>query len=279
MKIFDAQMRSDICSNADLQNLHYFETECVITCAHAPRKFERAEDLLGYFEALLGEERARLIGCGLKPYVALGVLPSAVPRRSHFEVWRALPALLKRPEVVALGEVGAWADDARQWALFERQVKIARDLGSPRSGQKRRVAGLPMICTPPEGLRVNMTFKMMQRVEKLGMAPGRVMMNRLDDRLIEAVVREGFVAGVSVGTSNLKPRASARVLADLIQTLGSAEGIVLNSALRAGGADILGVPKTIVALQDLGVDAESIEKMVYGNAKALFLDNANRVTA
>jgi len=263
LKIFDAQIRSDICSTADLQNLRYFDTERVITCAHAPRPFERAEDLLGYFDALTHAEVARLERCGLKAWVALGVLPSAVPRRAHFEVWRALPRLLAQPEVVALGEVGAWADEAKQWELFERQVKIARDFSPDEA--------LPIICTPPDDLRVNMTFKMMQRVEKLAVAPELVLMNRLDERLIEAVVREGFVAGVSVGASNLNPRESADILADLIQTLGGAERIVLNSALRAGGADILGIPKTVVALQKRGVEAASIEKLVWGNAEALFM--------
>lgn len=259
MKIFDAQIRSDICSTADLQNLRYFDTRRVLTCAHAPRRFERAEDLLAYFDALTRDEVQRLERCGLSASVALGVLPSAVPRRAHFEVWRALPHLLARPEVVALGEVGVWADQADQWELFGRQLRIAR------------AARLPTICTPPDDLRANMTFKMMQRVEKLGVAPERVMMNRLDERLIEAVVQEGFVAGVSVGASNLNPRASAALLADLLQTLGSAERIVLNSALRAGGADILGIPKTIVALQKLGVAAAAIEKLVWENAASIFM--------
>lgn len=266
-----------MCSNADLQNLHYFDTKRVLTCAHAPRHFERAEDLLGYFDALTSEEAGRLARCGLKAHVALGVLPSAVPRRAHFEVWRELPHLLEQPEVVALGEIGAWADEAGQWELFERQVKIARDFSSGSTKKDAATESLPIICTPPEDLRVNMTFKMMQRVEKLGMAPELVLMNRLDERLIEAVVREGFVAGVSVGASNLNPRKSAQILANLIQTLGSAERIVLNSALRAGGSDILGIPKTIVALQELGVDAHTIEKLVYGNAMALFIRRAHQL--
>lgn len=282
MKIFDAQIRSDMCSNADLQNLHYFDTERVLTCAHAPRHFERAEDLLGYFDALMDEESRRLARSGLKAHIALGVLPSAVPRRAHFEVWRALPRLLAKPQVVALGEIGAWADEAGQWELFERQLKIARDFAgedfSPgRASKDTPAAPMPVVCTPPEDLRVNMTFKMMQRVEKLGISPESVLMNRLDERLIEAVVREGFVAGVSVGASNLDPRKSAQILANLIQTLGSAERIVLNSALRAGSSDILGIPKTVVALQELGVEAKAIQQLIYGNAMALFIRRAHQL--
>lgn len=260
MKIFDAQIRSDVCTDADLQNLHYFDTERVVTTAHAPRHFERAEDLLGYFDELTSEESARLKRCGLEPSVALGVLPNARPRRAHFEVWRELPFLLAEPEVVALGEIGAWEDSQEHWELFERQVDIAR-----------QIDGLPIIATPPNDLLVNMTYKMMQHVEAVGLAPELALMNRLDERLIETVVREGFVAGVSVGTSNLEPRAAAKLLAEVVERLGSAERIILNSSLRTGGTDVLGIPKTIVALQDLGVDRRTIERLAYGNAMALLV--------
>lgn len=266
MKIFDAQIRSDICSDADLQNLHYFETERVITTAHAPRDFERAEDLLEYFDDLTTDECARLRRCGLQPHVALGVLPRARPRRAHPEVWRELPYLLQQPEVVALGEIGAWEDTEAHWKLFERQVEIALEAGP-----------VPIICTPPADLRVNMTFKMMQRLDKLGMPPEMVLMNRLDERLIEAVVEDGFVAGVSVGTSNLEPRQAASLLVEVIDRLGSAERIVLDSALRTGATDILGIPKTVVAFQDLGVERRVIDKLVYGNAMALFVRQSHQL--
>jgi predicted metal-dependent TIM-barrel fold hydrolase len=103
------------------------------------------------------------------------------------------------------------------------------------------------------------------------MTPGLALMNRLDERLVETVVREGFVAGVSVGASNLNPRKAARLLADVIEKVGSSERIVLDSALRSGGSDILGIPKTIVALQELGVEHRTIERLAYGNAMALFV--------
>jgi predicted metal-dependent TIM-barrel fold hydrolase len=266
LKIFDAQIRSDVCSDADLQNLHYFETERVVISAHAPRQFERAEDLLGYFDDLTTAECQRLERLGLQTHVALGVLPQARPRRAHPEVWRELPYMLEQPEVVAVGEIGAWEDTDAHWELFERQVKIARDAGP-----------VPIIATPPSDLRVNMTYKMMQRVEKLDMACDLVLMNRLDERLIETVVREGFVAGVSVGSPNLEPRKAAELLADLVERLGSAERIVLNSSLRTGGADVLGIPKTVVAMQDQGMSRRSIERLAFGNAMALFVRQAHHL--
>lgn len=266
MKIFDAQIRSDICSEADLKNLEYFETERVLTTAHARREFERADDLLGYFDQLATDEVERLRRCGLIPHVALGVAPDMQPRRAHFEVWQELPHLLQQPEIVAVGEIGAWEDSEADWTLFDRQLDIASQVGQ-----------MPVICVPPPDLKVNMTYKMMQRIEKVGHGSNLCMMNRLDGRLVETVVEEGFIAGVSVGSQNVEPREGAEMLADAIETLGSAERIVLNSALRAGSVDILGIPKTIVALQDLGMETRVIEKLVYGNAMSLFLTEERRI--
>ncbi|MBA2663959.1 MAG: hypothetical protein H0U74_16845 [Bradymonadaceae bacterium] len=260
MKIFDAHIHSDTCSDADLKNLSYFETRRVLTAAHAPRAFERAADLLDYFRELIDSECPRLRRCGLIPHVALGVVPKASPRRTHYEVWRELPALLECDEVVALGEVGVLEDSKTQWDLFERQVRIAMEHG-PK----------PLLLTPPLYLRATMTYKMLQVLERVGYPPERAMINFLDERLVANVVQSGCVAGLAVGASSHEPRQAAGLVCAVIEALGSAERIVLNSGLRSGGADVLGVPKTIVALQELGVASGVIEELVWANAMQLFL--------
>ncbi len=258
MRIFDAHIRSDTRSEDDLRNLHYFETTHVVTAAHARRKFERASDLISYLDSLTQNEVSRLRSCGFEAYVALGVPPNARPRRSHYEVWSALPDLLSREAVVAVGEVSANRDHAEHWELFERQVEMARD------------AGLALIATPPARLRANMTYKMMQRLDALGFPRHKAMMTHLDERLVETVVAEGFVAGVSAGPYHLEPRQAARVVAESIQYLGHCERIVLNSALREGAADILGIPKTVAELQELGTSDEVVSQIAFDNAARLF---------
>lgn len=260
MRIFDAHVRTDARSDADLKNLAYFDTERVLTAAHAFRSFERSEDLLAYFEWLRTEEVDRIERCGLEADVALGVLPDMRPRRSHPEVWTALPEYLARERVAAVGEIGAWRDEEAHWELFERQVRAAKQ------------AGLPIVVTPPDELKVNMTYKMMQRIERLGFPTNRAVMNHLDARLVETVVRDGFVAGVAVGGQNLEPRSAAEVIEGVVESVGRASRIVLNSALRTGSGDVLGVPKTAAALEDRGVDAETIDRLAYRNAEEVFYE-------
>lgn len=261
MQIFDAHIRSDSQSDDDLRNLAYFDTHRVVTTAHAAKSFEKSEEILEYFEWLIVEERDRIIDCGLEAAVALGMTPEAVPRRRHPEVWRALPELLERREVAAVGEVGVWEDDGDQWELFERQASLAAD------------ADLPVIATPPDGLKATMTYKMMMRAEDVGAAPEKILMTRLDERLVDRVVRDGCVAGLAVGSSHLEPKTAAEVIVETVQQVGHARRIVLMTALSAGASDVLGIAKTIEALQARGLDEEAIERVVWSNAAELFGDD------
>ena len=259
MQIFDAHVRSDTRSDDDLKNLAYFETGHVLTAAHPVRPLETADDALAYFEGLVTEEATRLRRCGLTPHVALGLLPHGRPRRTHHEVWRDLPFLLAEEVVVAVGEIGVWEDSEAQWELFERQARLALE------------HDLALLVVSPAGLRANMTYKMMQRLERIGFPPQLAVLDHLDARLVETVVREGFVAGVSVGPSYLEPREAADLLLDVVEALGSAERIVLDSALRAGSGDILGIPKTVVTLQERGLGRGAIERLCFGNALGTFV--------
>lgn len=258
MRIFDAHLRSDTRSDDDLKNLAYFDTESAVTTAHARRQFERAEDLLAYFEELRTEECERIQACGIDPYVAVGVLPDARPRRSHPEVWTEMPEVLERGRVSAVGEIGVWSDTDDQWELFERQVRLAKE------------AELPIIVTPPRKLKVNMTYKMMLRIEEIGFPTDRAVMNHLDAKMVETVVRDGFVAGVALGVRDLDPRRAAEVVCEATRAVGHADRIALNSALRAGASDVLGVPKTATALEEQGVEAHAIDKVSYRNAAEVF---------
>lgn len=253
MRIVDAQIRTDTRTSDDLKNLAYFGTEAVVTTAHALKSFRTAADLLDYLENLVSSEPERLNSCGLTGYVALGVLPDAQPRRSHYEVWRTLPTLLGHESVVAVGEVGAWSDDKTAWSLFERQLKLADE------------HKLPVVVTPPSDLPVNMTYKMMARIEKLGFPPGRVLLNYSDETTVEAVLSDGYVAGIVAGGGGTSARRAAALVIAAIERQGSSERILVNSSLQAGPADVLSVPKLIAELEE-SLDESTIESVVCHNA-------------
>lgn len=259
LKIFDPHIRSRTQSDDDLKNLHYFGTDQVLTTAFDAQPFETAAELIQYFEFLIDEECARLRRCGLNPTVAIGVVPDARPRRAHYEVWDALASLIGRAKVVAVGEIGVWKDDRQHWELFQRQVRIAHEAGP-----------LPLVVTPPTDLKITLTYKMMTWLKKFGYPPSLVMMSGLDERLVKNVVESGFCAGIPVGAGSNAPRQMGDFLARLLADVAGADNILLTTALRSAGGDVLGVPKTIVALREAGVSDAQIAKMVCQNAERLF---------
>jgi predicted metal-dependent TIM-barrel fold hydrolase len=115
-----------------------------------------------------------------------------------------------------------------------------------------------------------MTYKMMMRAEDRRMPVSQVMMNELDSRLIETVVRDGFVAGVSVATFDGDARDLAKHLLEVVDAVGHADRIVLNSGLSASQSDVVGVPKTIELLMESEMPDESVRKLAWDNAADLF---------
>jgi predicted metal-dependent TIM-barrel fold hydrolase len=129
---------------------------------------------------------------------------------------------------------------------------------------------MPLVITPPRDLRVNMTYKMMRRLEHLDFPPERALFNYLDARLVENVHLEGFVAGITVDPTALPPRRAARLAADALEALGDDRRLVLSSGLRAGAADVLALPKTLDALTRLGVPDPTITRLAHTNARELY---------
>lgn len=261
MKIFDPYIRSRSQGGDDLRNLHYFGTEEVLTVAYGSKRFEDAGELLADFEELIEEEVRRLRRCGLIGHVALGVSPAAQPRRTHYEVWDALPKLLERPNVAALGEIGVWEDSQAQWQLFQRQVEMAREAGP-----------LPILLMPPKELKRTLTYKMIGRLEKWDYPAELVVVNRVGERLARNVIESGCMVTIPVGAAGNDPRETARWIGALLgEVAGGEEKIMFSADLRATGADVLGVPKTMEALKGEGLGDEEVEKMVYQNARRLFV--------
>lgn len=263
MHFFDAQLRSDTRPDDDIRNLAYFGTTHAVITGNPDVIMQTAEELIGYLGALSVTERARLEGMGIRAYTALGILAKQRPRRTHHEFWRELPALLTTDGVVAVGEIGAWRDQAAEWNVFCRQVEIAAELS------------LPIIVTPPTDLRVNMTFKMMKRLDDLGFPTSRVVFNHAEPRTLEAILVEGYFASLTVGAYHLDVQTTR----ELVQThMGFRNQMMLNSGLREGLADILASAKILEALSDL--EPQLISALTFDTAFDFFVGpTASKVTS
>ncbi len=256
MPFFDAQLRSDTRPDDDLRNLAYFGTTHAVITGNPDLVVQTADELIGYLIGVSTVERARLERMGIRTYTALGILAKQRPRRTHHEFWRELPRLLTTEGVVAVGEIGAWRDHASEWDVFGRQVEIASTLG------------LPIIVTPPADLRVNMTFKMMKRLDDLGFPPNRVLFNHAEARTLEAILDGGYFASLTVGAYHLDGKTAR----ELVQTNEVfRDRMMLNSGLREGLADILSSAKTLEAMNSSELGPELISALTFNTAFDFFV--------
>lgn len=252
MRIFDAQIRSEARPTRDLRNLAYFGTTHVVTTLRG-QPVQNADAWLAAASTLMNAELARIRDAGLSGACSLGMLRAAAPKRAHPELWRMVPDLLADPKVVAIGEVGAFDDTRPEWDLFERWVRLAMEHGKP------------LVVTPPQDLRVNMTFKMMQRLNHLGVPPERVVFNHVEGRTLEAVRADGYLAALTVGPYHL----SVIEAAELVEAAGG-EGMMLNTSTGEGVADILSLPKLLAELAGRGVRPEALDELAFRSAARFF---------
>ena len=259
MELFDPHIRSDARPDQDLDNLVYFDVRGGLITAHAPRPFVRAEDLITYWEWLLGPERERLARHGLRARVALGMPPRASPERASPGIWRALDGLLAREGAAAVGELSARSEEAGDWARLTRQLELA--------GRHE----LPVVIVPPRQLRVTMTYKMMERVREVEVEPGRAIFSGLDVRQAEIALAEGFGAALRVGPLGVPPRQIASHVEALLEAEPEAARarLMLTAGVRAGAADVLGLPGALQALRKHGIAEEDCRAACGGSARRL----------
>ena len=259
MELFDAHIYSDERPDVDFANLAYFGVGQALLCAHSPRAFQTARDLWQYFESLVWDERERLGRLGVLAHVALGIHPRSVPRRAHYEIWRELPFMLGLPEVAALGELSVGAGAPWEWSLVERQLRLLgeHDLGKP------------VVFSLPRGdsrLRRAHLISLGAVARACGVSPARILVQHIDWLTIDTAEAEGFVSGLSVHPAFLSLEEAVKLVLH-----HDRRRLVASSAMRAGAADVLALPKLALALSEAGIPRGEVERVVYGNAMALFV--------
>lgn len=257
LKFFDAQIRTVRRSVDDLRNLRYFGTSDVLSTAFDAQKFAVSSELLEFWDGLIDSEVERLLRCDISAQVALGMLPSARPLRSHHEVFEGLRVRLSHPKVCAVGEIGVWESTNAEWELFRQQVQLALELE------------LPIVITPPDVMRVNLTYLMMKCLDSMDFPRHRTLFTRSCATTSMTLAEEGFGVGVIVGSFGMEPSTAAELISTLL-AYDNTSRIHVMSGMGDGPADVLGLPKLARELKDLKVDEEAIRQAMYENAFRLF---------
>jgi predicted metal-dependent TIM-barrel fold hydrolase len=245
---FDAHLHADGLSEQDLESMSLFGVKGALLSARDVVS-SSVKDLVSYFEEILCLQAQRLLKQGVRPYAALGVHPGRIPWHGLEEVLAAIPRLASAGRLVALGEIGLDRGGPREEQVLERQLELAREVN------------LPVLAHTPERDKPRITRRLLAILRASGLAPQSILVGHADARTLRLVRECGFFAGLTLNPTRLTVEAAV----DLVSAFGS-EGLVASSDSGGGAHDILTLPRAASLLEERGLGALIIRRVLRENA-------------
>jgi uncharacterized protein len=198
----------------------------------------------------------------IKAHSMLGISMVSTPKDGMPELLKLLNEYLKRPKVVAIGEIGfepnsrTCKDLKVQETIFTEQLKIAKMVDIP-----------VVIHVPhPADKKKEFTEKSLALCNEYGLSMSKVIIDHSSEANIKIVLDAGAYAAITVQPwRNLTPNQAA----DLVKEYGS-ERLMINSDSSGRISDPLAVPKTRIALRRKGVADDVITKVCWSNGKQVY---------
>ena len=213
-----------------------------------------------YFNLILEFETVRAKRAGIDHYCAISLNPKeAEDARLAEEVISGMEPYLAHPRCVALGEIGFNLTTANEERAFVRQLLLAK-------GRK-----MPVIIHLPhtDKLRGAKRIAEIIRAEKADV--DRIVIDHNTEETIRLSRETGCFSGMTVyPISKLTPER----VADIIREYG-AERMIVNGSADWGVSDPLSLVKVVNHLQAKGFAPETIQKLVFDNAMALYSHSPN----
>ena len=228
---------------------------CQVVCEPAFwAGFDRSsvDGFYDYFRQLTDFEPKRAAKVGLAHYCWLCLNPKeAEDVKLAEEVIGIIPEFLDRPTVLGIGEIGLNKNSRNELAVFEKHVDLAA-----RHGQ------LILIHTPHLEDKLKGTRLIIDALKADGrVAPGRVIIDHVEEHTIQLVLEAGFWAGMTLYPES---KCTAARAADMVEMYGS-ERLWMNSACDWGVSVPLAVPRAALEMRQRGHTAEAVEDMIYRN--------------
>lgn len=208
-----------------------------------------------YFDALLGWEPFRASQFGIRHHCALALNPKEAndPGLAR-DVLAVLPRYLAKDGVVAVGEVGYDAQTPAEDAAFSAQVALAI------------AADLPVMVHTPHRDKLAGTRRTLDLCRDAGLPPERTLVDHLNELTVPVVAERGCWMACSVYPDTKMDEGR---MVRIVQEYG-AERLLVNSAADWGRSDPLKVARTAAAMAAAGMDADTIDTLVWRNPVAFF---------
>lgn len=225
-RLFDAHLHAEGLSDVDLETLRLFGVERALLPAHPLLTAPTPRALLNQFADLTGKQLQRCAHVGITAHAALGLHPRALPRRGTDEVLSALPALLQRERVRAIGPAGLFRDTD-----IEREVLVAQ----ARLARRFRTA---LLVTLPAADHERLTRRTLELLRGTRIPAKQVLVEGVTARTLPLVRALGYRAALSLHPDGV---GADRAVA-LCRKFGGT-GMLLASHAGDGAADLLALPR------------------------------------
>ena len=218
-----------------------------------------------------------------KVFVGVGI--SFMTRVDQWEqALDLIPELLKKPNVVAIGETGIdpvqyfgmrWPIE-EQKIVFEEQVRLAKKLDVPfilhtPTPKKNRdfLHELAVSEIPNEEYKRYFLDCDMEIINKVGLDHKRLVIDHVDETILEYVLEETD-AYIGIGVGQTMRHTNPQYFADVVERHGPDRLMVNSDHVSYVSNDLLAIPKTIRELRRRGVKDLNIRKAVFSNANEFY---------
>ena len=208
-----------------------------------------------YFDTIIGWERYRAEQFGLRHYCTLSLNPKeANDDRVNDGVMALLPRYLEKDGVLGVGEIGFDDITEREERYLAAQLELAR------------THDLPALIHTPHRDKVRGVERTLAIMREVGFLPERTLIDHNTEQTVPLIVDSGCMMGFSIYPET---KMDEDRMVALVRRYG-AERIVINSAADWGISDPLKVAKTAARMAASGIDAATIETVVWRNPLAFF---------
>ena len=210
---------------------------------------------IDYFDTLIGWERYRSEQFGIHHFCTMALNPrEANDDRVNAGVLEILPRYLEKDSVLGVGEIGLDDQTKTEEKYFIAQIELAAK------------HDLPLLVHTPHRDKMKGFQRSIDILKDTGFPMERVLLDHGTEETIKLTRELGCMSGFSIYPDT---KMDAHRMVQIVLEYG-VERMIINSATDWGVSDPLMVPRTVVKLEQAGVSADDVHKLVWENPVSFF---------
>ena len=255
MRIFDPHIHMTSRTTDDYEAMYAAGVRALVEPAFwlgQPRT--SVESFVDYFDSLLGWERFRASQFGIAHHATIALNPKEANDPRCVGILDIIPRYLAKDGVVGVGEVGFDSMTQAEEDVFVRQLELAGE------------HGLPAMVHTPHRDKAAGTQRTLDLVRQVGMDPGMVVVDHLNETTTQMVDDAGAWLGYSVYPDT---KMDVDRMVTILQDRGL-ERVLVNSAADWGRSDPLRTAKTGQAMLEAGFSEDDVDRVLWRNPVEFF---------